>query len=61
MTPKMTTALKGALATCATTALLAASAAVANAVYHATGVRVATTPINPVQLCRLLAENRKEK
>jgi len=31
------------------------AAAVANAVYHATGVRVTTTPINPVKLCRLLA------
>jgi len=29
--------------------------AVANAVYHATGVRITTTPINPVTLCRLLA------
>ena len=37
------------------------AAAVANAVYHATGVRVTTTPINPVQLCRLLAEHRKER
>jgi xanthine dehydrogenase YagR molybdenum-binding subunit len=36
------------------------AAAVANAVYHATGVRVTTTPINPVQLCRLLAAQRKE-
>jgi len=36
------------------------AAAVANAVYHATGVRVHQTPINPVQLCRLLAEHRKE-
>jgi CO/xanthine dehydrogenase Mo-binding subunit len=36
------------------------AAAVANAVYHATGVRVTQTPINPVQLCRLLAEHRKE-
>ena len=31
------------------------AAAIANAVYHATGVRVTTTPINPVTLCRLLA------
>jgi CO/xanthine dehydrogenase Mo-binding subunit len=31
------------------------AAAVANAVYHATGVRVTTTPIDPVKLCRLLA------
>ena len=36
------------------------AAAVANAVYHATGVRISQTPINPVQLCRLLAEHRKE-
>jgi CO/xanthine dehydrogenase Mo-binding subunit len=36
------------------------AAAVANAVYHATGIRVTQTPINPVQLCRLLAEHRKE-
>jgi CO/xanthine dehydrogenase Mo-binding subunit len=36
------------------------AAAVANAVYHATGVRVTGTPINPVQLCRLLAGQRKE-
>ena len=36
------------------------AAAVANAVYHATGVRVRQTPINPVQLCRLLADHRKE-
>jgi len=36
------------------------AAAVANAIYHATGIRVTTTPINPVQLCRLLAEQRKE-
>ena len=36
------------------------AAAVANAVYHATGVRVTQTPINPVQLCRLLADRRKE-
>ena len=36
------------------------AAAIANAVYHATGVRVTTTPINPVQLCRLLAEHQKE-
>jgi len=36
------------------------AAAVANAVYHATGVRITRTPINPVQLSRLLAEHRKE-
>jgi xanthine dehydrogenase YagR molybdenum-binding subunit len=36
------------------------AAAVANAVYHATGIRVTNTPINSVQLCQLLAEKRKE-
>jgi CO/xanthine dehydrogenase Mo-binding subunit len=36
------------------------AAAVANAVYHATGIRVTQTPINPVQMCRLLAEHGKE-
>ena len=34
--------------------------AIANAVYHATGVRITQTPINPVQLCRLLADHKKE-
>jgi CO/xanthine dehydrogenase Mo-binding subunit len=36
------------------------AAALANAVYHATGVRITQTPINPIQLCQLLAERRKE-
>ncbi len=36
------------------------AAAVANAVCHATGVRITQTPINPVQLCRLLAIRKKE-
>jgi xanthine dehydrogenase YagR molybdenum-binding subunit len=36
------------------------AAAIANAVYHATGVRINQTPISPVQLCRLLAAQRKE-
>ena len=36
------------------------AAAVANAVYHATGVRITRTPINPVQLCELLSERKKE-
>jgi xanthine dehydrogenase YagR molybdenum-binding subunit len=35
------------------------AAAIANAVYNATGVRVTNTPINPVQLSRLLAEATK--
>ena len=36
------------------------AAAIANAVYHATGIRITQTPINPVQLCRLLADQKKE-
>jgi xanthine dehydrogenase YagR molybdenum-binding subunit len=34
--------------------------AIANAVYHATGVRITQTPMNPLQLCQLLADRRKE-
>jgi CO/xanthine dehydrogenase Mo-binding subunit len=36
------------------------AAAIANAVYHATGIRVTETPISPMQLCRLLSQPRKE-
>ena len=36
------------------------AAAIANAVYHATGIRVTETPINPVRLSELLARDRKE-
>ena len=36
------------------------AAAVANAVYNATGLRVTETPMNPIRLCRLLAATRKE-
>ena len=36
------------------------AAAVANAVYHATGVRITQTPISPILLCRRLAASRKE-
>jgi xanthine dehydrogenase YagR molybdenum-binding subunit len=36
-------------------------AAIANAIYHATGVRVTRTPINPIQLCELISDRRKEK
>ncbi len=36
------------------------AAAIANAVHHATGVRVTITPINPIQLGRLLAERSRE-
>jgi xanthine dehydrogenase YagR molybdenum-binding subunit len=41
-------------------ATIPTAAAVANAVAHATGLRVADTPINPTRLARLLAERRKE-
>lgn len=37
------------------------AAAIANAVYNATGVRVTRTPINPVQLAKLLAEKKGGK
>jgi xanthine dehydrogenase YagR molybdenum-binding subunit len=33
--------------------------AIANAVYHATGIRVTGTPINPMQLSELLVSRRK--
>lgn len=36
------------------------AAAVANAVYHATGVRVTETPMTPVRLCALLEGRKKE-
>jgi xanthine dehydrogenase YagR molybdenum-binding subunit len=36
------------------------AAAIANAVYHATGIRITTTPINPVKLSQLVAKSRKE-
>ena len=36
------------------------AAAVANAVYHATGIRVTATPINPITLSQLLSQRRKE-
>jgi CO/xanthine dehydrogenase Mo-binding subunit len=32
--------------------------AIANAVFHATGIRVTETPINPTQMARLLAARR---
>jgi xanthine dehydrogenase YagR molybdenum-binding subunit len=32
--------------------------AIANAVFHATGIRVTGTPINPMQMARLLSERR---
>ncbi len=36
------------------------AAAIANAVYHATGLRMTVSPINPVTLCEKLAKVRKE-
>ncbi len=36
------------------------AAAIANAVYNAVGVRITGTPINPLQLCKVLAALRKE-
>jgi xanthine dehydrogenase YagR molybdenum-binding subunit len=36
------------------------AAAIANAIFHATGIRITTTPINPVKISQLLAEGRKE-
>jgi xanthine dehydrogenase YagR molybdenum-binding subunit len=41
-------------------ATIPTAAAVANAVAHATGVRVADTPLNPTRLVRIFAEQRKE-
>jgi len=41
-------------------ATIPTAAAIANAVYDAIGIRVTDTPLNPVQLARLLAEQRKE-
>jgi xanthine dehydrogenase YagR molybdenum-binding subunit len=35
------------------------AAAIANAVYHATGVRVTETPMNAVRLCRLFTEKKR--
>jgi len=36
------------------------AAAIANAVFHATGLRITQTPIHPLQLVQRLAERRKE-
>jgi xanthine dehydrogenase YagR molybdenum-binding subunit len=36
------------------------AAAIANAVYHATGIRATGTPINPLTLMRLLDRRDKE-
>jgi xanthine dehydrogenase YagR molybdenum-binding subunit len=36
------------------------AAAIANAIYDATGIRVTESPIDPVLLCRLLSTDRKE-
>lgn len=36
------------------------AAAIANAVQHATGIRVTETPMSPVRLCALLHGRKKE-
>jgi xanthine dehydrogenase YagR molybdenum-binding subunit len=41
-------------------ATIPTAAAIANAVAHAIGIRVTDAPLNPTQLARLLAEQRKE-
>ena len=41
-------------------ATIPAAAAIANAIYDATGIRMAASPINPVTLCEALAKGRKE-
>jgi xanthine dehydrogenase YagR molybdenum-binding subunit len=41
-------------------ATIPTAAAIANAVFHATGIRVTETPINPTQLARLLAARAKK-
>ncbi len=41
--------------------IIPTAAAIANAVYHATGIRVSETPINPQQMVQLLAELRMEE
>jgi xanthine dehydrogenase YagR molybdenum-binding subunit len=41
-------------------ATIPTAAAIANAVFNATGVRVTETPINPTRMCRLLAHAEKE-
>ncbi len=41
-------------------ATIPTAAAIANAVFHATGIRVTDTPLNPMQLARLAADQRKE-
>jgi CO/xanthine dehydrogenase Mo-binding subunit len=40
--------------------MIPTAAAIANAVYQATGIRVSATPINPMTLCPLIAQRRKE-
>ena len=42
-------------------ATIPTAAAIANAVFHATGVRVTDVPINPTTMVRLLAERRTRR
>ena len=37
------------------------AAAIANAIYHATGVRVTETPMSPMLLCKLFARAKETK
>jgi CO/xanthine dehydrogenase Mo-binding subunit len=41
-------------------ATIPTAAAIANAIYAATGIRMAASPINPLTLCEALAKGRKE-
>jgi len=40
-------------------ATIPSAAVVANAVYHATGVRVTESPISPMRLCSLLSQKKE--
>ncbi len=40
---------------------IATAAAIANAVYNATGVRIKQTPLNPLRLSMIFSEHLKEK
>ena len=41
-------------------ATIPTAAAIANAVFHATGARVSETPINPTQMARLVAARARK-
>jgi len=56
-TPRRTTGAKGL----GEPVTIPTAAAIANAVYNATGIRVTNTPIGPVQLSRLLADRKARR